>query len=631
MIKLTCIFRRLIHTSIQQRLDKIPLKDYRIFSIAAHIDHGKSTLSDRLLEITNVIEKDNNNKQVLDKLEVERERGITIKAQTCTMFYNQQKGNIKNHNYLLQLIDTPGHVDFKDEVVRSFASVDGVILLVDAIKGIQAQTVANFKLAQRMNLTMVPVINKIDVKNSQVNIVEQQLIHEMGFPQEAIIKISAKLGLNVKEYLLPKIIETIPPPKGELLDPFRALLIDSWYDPYLGVVLLTKIVDGKVKVGDKIMSGITKKMYEVKELGIMYPDKTPLDHMTCGQVGYIIVGMKDVQDAILGDTLISQSHTKDTLLLPVFKEPKPMVFVGAFPADGSDFKAMDENINKLVLNDRSVFLNRETSNALGQGWRLGFLGSLHASVFKERLEKEYGSKLIITQPTVPYLIEYGGNKSQLITNPSEFPENSSKHRTGIKSLQEPFVKATITIPNKYVGSIIQLCENNRGQQLDIKYTTGIDQVELIYDLPLAQLIDDFFGHLKSLSNGYATLDYESNGFKESEVVKLELLVNGQSLDALSHIVHRSQVQHLGREWVKKFKEYIRLQQYEVVIQSRCNGKIIARETIKARRKDVLAKLHASDVSRRKKLLAKQKEGKKNLKSIGKVAIPQEAYQAFLSK
>ncbi|KAG0659722.1 Translation factor guf1 mitochondrial [Monosporozyma unispora] len=627
MIRLSLIFRRFASISIQQRLDKIPLKDYRIFSIAAHIDHGKSTLSDRLLEITNVIDKHNNNKQILDKLEVERERGITIKAQTCSMFYE----NTKTHEYLLQLIDTPGHVDFKDEVVRSFASVDGVILLVDAIKGVQAQTVANFKLAQEMNLTMVPVINKVDVKNSQVDVVQDQLVHDLGFPEESIVRISAKSGLNIKEQLLPKIIEAIPSPNGEIDSPFRALLIDSWYDPYLGVVLLTKIVDGKVKVGDKIMSGQTKKRYDVKEIGIMYPNQTPLDHLSCGQVGYIIPGMKNIQDAILGDTLISQSHAKNTVLLPVFKEPKPMVFVGAFPADGLDFKALDENINKLVLNDRSVSLNRETSDALGQGWRLGFLGSLHASVFKERLEKEYGSKLIITQPTVPYLVQYEGREPKMITNPSQFPDSSSKHRTKLKSLQEPFVKTTITLPNEYVGPVIQLCENNRGQQLDVNYTTSIDQVELVYDLPLAQLIDDFFGQLKSISHGFATLDYESNGFKESDIVKLELLVNGQSLDALSHVVHRSQVQHLGREWVKKFKEYIRLQQYEVIIQSRCNGKMIARETIKARRKDVLAKLHASDVSRRKKLLAKQKEGKKNLKSVGNVTISQDAYQAFLRK
>ena len=543
------------------------------------------------------------------------------------MFYE----NTKTHEYLLQLIDTPGHVDFKDEVVRSFASVDGVILLVDAIKGVQAQTVANFKLAQEMNLTMVPVINKVDVKNSQVDVVQDQLVHDLGFPEESIVRISAKSGLNIKEQLLPKIIEAIPSPNGEIDSPFRALLIDSWYDPYLGVVLLTKIVDGKVKVGDKIMSGQTKKRYDVKEIGIMYPNQTPLDHLSCGQVGYIIPGMKNIQDAILGDTLISQSHAKNTVLLPVFKEPKPMVFVGAFPADGLDFKALDENINKLVLNDRSVSLNRETSDALGQGWRLGFLGSLHASVFKERLEKEYGSKLIITQPTVPYLVQYEGREPKMITNPSQFPDSSSKHRTKLKSLQEPFVKTTITLPNEYVGPVIQLCENNRGQQLDVNYTTSIDQVELVYDLPLAQLIDDFFGQLKSISHGFATLDYESNGFKESDIVKLELLVNGQSLDALSHVVHRSQVQHLGREWVKKFKEYIRLQQYEVIIQSRCNGKMIARETIKARRKDVLAKLHASDVSRRKKLLAKQKEGKKNLKSVGNVTISQDAYQAFLRK
>lgn len=609
------------HT-LQDSIKNIPVDNYRVFSIVAHIDHGKSTLSDRLLEITKVISKDQSNTQVLDKLEVEKERGITIKAQTCTMFYK---------DYLLQLIDTPGHVDFRGEVSRAFSAVNGAILLVDALKGVQAQTVANFQMAKDMNVNLIPVINKIDLMNAEVDKVEEQIVNNLGFQRDDIIKVSAKSGTNIEEKLLPAIIDRIPPPTGHSNKPFRALLVDSWYDTYVGVILLVKIVDGTVRKGDKIVSGQTKKRYEVKDIGIMYPNETSTGQLSMGQVGYIVPGMKNFKDALLGDTLVHIAQEKTTELLAGFEEPKAMVFVGAFPADGSDFKAMDDDINRLVLNDRSVALQRETSNALGQGWRLGFLGSLHASVFKERLEKEYGSKLIITQPSVPYLIEYNDKTKRIITNPFDFPDSTSKHRTTIKTLSEPYVKATMAFPNEYLGFVIQLCDNNRGNQLDIKYIDMTDQVILTYEIPLAHLVDDFFGKLKSVSRGYATLDYEDAGYKESDIVKMELLVNGRSLDALSQVLHKSEVEKTGREWVKKFKEFVKSQLYEVVIQARVNNKIVARETIKARRKDVLAKLHASDVSRRKKLLAKQKEGKKHLKSIGNIQISQDAYQAFLRR
>ncbi|CCK70976.1 GTPase GUF1 KNAG_0F03140 [Huiozyma naganishii CBS 8797] len=608
--------------SVLERISQIPMEKYKVFSIVAHIDHGKSTLSDRLLELTNVITTDTKNRQVLDKLEVERERGITIKAQTCAMFYK---------DYLLQLIDTPGHVDFRGEVARAMAAVDGAILLVDAVKGVQAQTVANFQMAKEMGVPLIPVINKIDLRDAETEKVRSQIVDSLGFKEDEIVMISAKSGINIPEKLLPAIIERIPPPHGSYAKHFRALLIDSWYDSYLGVILLVKVVDGTIAVGDKIVSAHTKKKYDAKKIGIMYPNQTPTGQLKSGQVGYIVPGMKNIKDALLGDTLVHEKFENDTEVLPGFEESKPMVFVGAFPADGSNFKDMDDDIGRLVLNDRSVSLSRETSNAFGQGWRLGFLGSLHASVFKERLEKEYGSNLIITQPTVPYMIRYTNGEEKVITNPYYFPDSTSKHRTKIKALLEPYVKAIITLPNDYVGSVIQLCDNNRGQQLDLTYSSVDDQVVLTYDLPLSQLVDDFFGKLKSVSRGYAALDYEDSAYKESDIVKLELLVNGKSLDALSQVVHKSQMQRIAREWVKKFKEYVKSQLYEVVIQAKVNGKVLARETIKARRKDVLAKLHASDVSRRKKLLAKQKEGKKSLKSVGNVQISQDAYQAFLRR
>ncbi|SCV00628.1 LAMI_0G06304g1_1 [Lachancea mirantina] len=611
---------------LQKRIEQIPIENYRNFSIVAHVDHGKSTLSDRLLELTGVIEA-GSNKQVLDKLEVERERGITIKAQTCTMFYHDKR---VDKDYLLHLVDTPGHVDFRAEVSRSYASCGGALLLVDASQGVQAQTVANFYLAYSMNLKLIPVINKIDLEIANIPQAESQIDSTFELPKDEIIKVSAKTGLNVKEHLLPAIIDRIPPPAGKQDKPFRALLVDSWYDSYLGVVMLVHIVDGKAKKGDKITSAQTQKKYEIKELGIMFPDRTPMNSLGTGQVGYLVLGLKDSKDAKIGDTLMHTGREQVTEVLPGFEEPKPMVFVGAFPADGVDFKGLDDDLGRLVLNDRSVSLQRETSNALGQGWRLGFLGSLHASVFRERLEKEYGSKLIITQPTVPYVLKFNDGSQQIITNPDDFPDLSLR-KSKIHSLQEPFVEAIMTLPQEYVGNVIKLCENNRGIQVELTYLDITGQVMLKYQLPLAHLVDDFFGKLKSLTKGYASLDYEDIGYKPSDIVKLELLLNGKGVDALAQVMHRSQVEKVGREWVKKFKEFVKSQLFEVVIQAKACNKVVARETIKARRKDVLAKLHASDVSRRKKLLEKQKEGKRHMKSVGNVQINQEAYQAFLRR
>lgn len=608
---------KLLDKALQERIDSIPIENYRNFSIVAHVDHGKSTLSDRLLEMTGVVKP--GQKQVLDKLDVERERGITVKAQTCSMFYNHN-----GKDYLLHLVDTPGHVDFRAEVSRSYASCGGALLLVDASQGVQAQTVANFYLAYSLGLKLIPVINKIDMDAADIPRSIEQVENTFELPAEDIIKVSAKTGLNV-EQLLPAIIERIPPPTGKVSLPLRALLVDSWYDTYLGVVCLVHVVDGVVKKGQKVFSPHTDRKYDIKEVGIMYPNKIMTDTLSAGQVGYIVPGMKDSSEAMIGDTFMNVADPVEPL--PGFEEPKPMVFVGAFPADMTEFTAFDEHMQHLVLNDRSVTLQRETSNALGQGWRLGFLGSLHASVFKERLENEYGASLILTNPTVPYkVIDPDGNES-IITNPDDFPEFQGR-RGG--QLFEPYVQAIMTLPQEYLGKVMKLCEANRGIQTEINYLTS-GQVLLTYDLPLAHLVDDFFGKLKSATKGYASLDYEDNGYKHSDIVKLELLVNGKGVDALAQVMHRSQVETVGREWVKKFKEHVKNQMFEVVIQAKAAGKIIARETIKAKRKDVLQRLHASDLSRRKKLLVKQKEGKKKMQSVGNVTISNNAYQAFLRR
>ncbi|CCH41719.1 hypothetical protein BN7_1260 [Wickerhamomyces ciferrii] len=608
-----------VEKTLQQRINEIPIENYRNFSIVAHVDHGKSTLSDRLLEMTGVVKP--GQKQVLDKLDVERERGITVKAQTCTMFYNY-----KGKDYLLHLVDTPGHVDFRAEVSRSYASCGGALLLVDASQGVQAQTVANFYLAYSMNLQLIPVINKIDLDNADIPRALDQVENTFELLADETIQVSAKTGKNV-EQILPAIIERIPPPVGKLELPLRALLVDSWYDTYLGVVCLVHVVDGTIKKGSKVMSPHSGKKYDCKEVGIMYPNKIQTTTLSAGQVGYIVPGMKDSSEAMIGDTFMNVSDPVEPL--PGFEEPKPMVFVGAFPADHTEFDAFDDHMQHLVLNDRSVTLQRETSNALGQGWRLGFLGSLHASVFKERLENEYGASLILTSPTVPYKVVHKDGNEEIVTNPDDFPDVLSK-RFAVSRLEEPYVEAIMTFPQEYLGTVIKLCDGNRGIQKEISFlTTG--QVLLTYDLPLAHLVDDFFGKLKSSTRGYASLDYEDSGYRESDIVKLELLVNGKGVDALAQVMHRSQTESVGRAWCKKFREHVKNQMFEVAIQAKAAGKIIARETIKAKRKDVLQKLHASDISRRKKLLVNQKEGKKRMRAVGNVSINSDAYQSFLRR
>lgn len=610
--------------SVYDRISKIPPENYRNFSIVAHVDHGKSTLSDRLLELTGVIQPGDKN-QVLDRLDVERERGITVKAQTCSMMYHDPRND---QDYLLHLVDTPGHVDFRAEVSRSYASCGGALLLVDATQGVQAQTVANFYLAYSMGLKLVPIINKIDLDAADIPRAMDQVESTFELDSEKCIQVSAKTGLNV-ESILPAIIDEIPAPDCNVENPLKCLLVDSWHDPYVGVVMLLYVKEGTIKKGMRLISAHTEGRYEVKDVGIMYPDKLPMESIRAGQVGYVVPGMRNPSEAKIGDTFFQYGKHEGLTALPGFEEPKPMVFVGAFPAEGSEFKVMDDHIANLVLNDRSVTLEKETSNALGLGWRLGFLGSLHASVFQERLENEYGAKIILTAPTVPYKITYKSGSEKIVTNPDEFP-GSDMRTHNIDQLMEPYVNAIMTVPEEYTGAVMSLCENNRGVQKELEYlTTG--QVLMKYEIPLAQLVEDFFGKLKGCTKGYASLDYEDAGYRKSDIVKMELCVNGEPQDALTQVMHRSQVQARGKEYVIRFKEYLRFQLFEVAIQAKVNNKVVARETIKAKRKDVTQRLHAADISRRKKLLLRQKEGKKQMKASGKVHINHEAYQAFLRR
>ncbi|KKA28013.1 hypothetical protein TD95_003696 [Thielaviopsis punctulata] len=610
--------------AIEARIKAIPIERYRNFCIVAHIDHGKSTLSDRLLEYTGTILPNADNKQILDKLDVERERGITVKAQTCTMIYNY-----KGLDYLLHLVDTPGHVDFRAEVTRSYASCGGALLLVDASQGIQAQTVSNFHLAFAQDLSLIPVINKIDMPSADLPRVLDQIENTFELDKEGAVLVSAKTGKNI-DAVLPEVVERIPHPVGDADAPLKMLLVDSWYDTFRGVICLVRIFDGSVKAGDNVISMGTGVSYTVGEVGIQYPNAVPQSVLRAGQVGYLHFnpGMKRIQDAKLGDTFTFVGKEDEVEPYPGFEEPKPMVFVAAFPVDQSDHHKLADSIGQLVLNDRSVTLQKDHSEALGAGWRLGFLGSLHCSVFQDRLRQEHGASVIITEPTVPTKLIWPDGRTEVIENPAEFPDNSMHLK--MASIQEPYVTTTITLPEEYLGRVIELCESNRGEQKSIEFFHST-QVILKYDMPAQQLVDDLFGKLKSATKGYATLDYEDAGWRESNLVKLQLLVNKAPVDAVCRIVHHSQTERIGRQWVTKFKEHVDRQMFEVVIQAAAGNKIVARETLKPFRKDVLAKLHASDITRRKKLLEKQKAGRKRLRAVGNVVIDQAAFQSFLAK
>lgn len=609
---------------LEERIAKIPIERFRNFCIVAHVDHGKSTLSDRLLELTGTIEP-GGKKQFLDKLDVERERGITVKAQTCSMVYNY-----KGEDYLLHLVDTPGHVDFRAEVSRSYASCGGALLLVDASQGVQAQTVANFYLAFAQNLTLVPVLNKVDLPTADKQRTLDQLRDTFEIDASNAVSVSAKTGLNVDQ-LLPTIVEQIPAPTTNDNAPLKLLLVDSWYDNYKGVILLVRIFDGSVRSGDRIRSFATGIDYIVGEVGMMYPLETPLTVLRAGQVGYVYFnpGMKRHKEAKIGDTFTTVGNENKVEMLPGFEEPKSMVYVAAFPTDQGDYSHLEDSINQVTLNDRSVAVTKESSEALGGGWRLGFLGTLHCSVFEDRLRQEHGASIIITPPSVPFKIIHKSGREEIISNPNDFPENQAIHQH-ILDLQEPFITATITLPEEYLGKVIELCEANRGTQDSLTFFTAT-QVILKYQLPLERLVDDFFGKLKSTTKGYASLDYEDAGYHSANLTKLQLHVNKAPVDAVARVIHVSQAERLGKQWVSKFKEHVDRQMFEVVIQAVAGKKVVARETLKPFRKDVLQKLHAADVSRRRKLLEKQKEGRRKLRAVGNVAIDNKAFQAFLAK
>jgi len=604
-------------------IKKVNLKDFtpdriRNFSIIAHIDHGKSTLADRLLEYTGTISDRAKNEQFLDKLQVEKERGITVKAQTASMFYE--------HNgvmYLLNLIDTPGHVDFSYEVSRSLYACQGALLLVDAAQGVEAQTMANFYLAFNQDLTIIPVLNKIDMAAADPERVAQQMDNLFDFKNNEIIKASAKSGIGIKE-VLDAIIERIPAPQSIDNKPLKALLFDSWFDEYRGVICLIAVQDGCIKKGDTITLAQAKKDYEVLEIGLMYPSETPKDALYAGQVGYLITGMKTVREARVGDTIYHQK--KPVEALPGFKPAKPMVFAGIYPIDSEDFEQLSDAIEKLTLNDASVTVEKKTSAALGLGFRCGFLGLLHMDVFKQRLEQEYGLNVIATAPSVLYKIKM--KKDGKITNiesPSDFPEQQL-----IEEVQEPVIDATIIVPTQYLGNMIKLCEEKRGIQQDLTYLDE-QRVILKYRLPLNEVATDFYDQLKSLSSGYASFDYDDAGFEPANLIKMDILLNGKPVDALSTIVHKDKAYYVGRELAQKLRKVIPRQLFQVAIQAAIGATIIARETVAPLRKDVTAKCYGGDITRKRKLLEKQKEGKKRMKQVGSVEVPQEAFLTILKK
>jgi len=590
----------------------------RNFSIIAHIDHGKSTLSDRLLEYTGTLTDRTKKDQFLDKLQVEKERGITVKAQTASMFYSENETD-----YLLNLIDTPGHVDFSYEVSRSLYACQGAILLVDAAQGIQAQTMANFYLAFEQELTIIPVINKVDLPTADVDRVKEELMTAFDFQEDEIILASAKTGMGIPE-ILEAIVKRIPSPEGSDEKPLKALLFDSWFNEYKGVICLIALQDGVLKKGDKIELAQSKKQYEVLEIGLMYPDEQETGALYAGQVGYVITGMKTVQEARVGDTLY---HAKQEVKpFPGFKPAKPMVFAGIYPVDSSQFDELRDAIEKLTLNDASVSVEKKTSAALGLGFRCGFLGLLHMDVFKQRLEQEYDISAIVTAPSVLYKVKLKGKPETIdIESPSDFPDPSI-----IETIYEPKIDATIIVPKQYLGNVITLCEEKRGTQKDMSFLTE-DRIILKYELPLNEVASDFYDQLKSVTSGYASFDYEESGYQPADLVRLDILLNGNPVDALSTIVHRDNAYYIGRALAKKLKEVIPRQMYEVAIQAAIGSKVIARETVKAFRKDVIAKCYGGDITRKRKLLEKQKAGKKKMKQVGTVSVPQEAFLSILKR
>jgi len=593
-------------------------ENIRNFCIIAHIDHGKSTLADRLIEKTGVLTEREMQEQVLDTMEIERERGITIKAQAVRMVYKAMDGQ----EYILNLIDTPGHVDFNYEVSRSLAACEGAVLVVDASQGIEAQTLANVYLALEHDLEILPVINKIDLPSAQPELVKKEIEEVIGLDCSEAPEISAKNGLNI-EAVLEQIIKHIPAPEGSADEPLRALVFDSLYDAYKGVIIHVRVKEGQVKPGDTIRMMYTKKEFTVTEVGYFRPGQyAPSNGLTAGEVGYIAASIKNVRDTRIGDT-VTLADRPAAEPLPGYKKVQSMVFCGIYPADGAKYNDLRDALEKLQLNDAALTFEPETSVALGFGFRCGFLGLLHMEVVQERLEREYDLDLVTTAPSVVYRITLTDGKVLNIDNPTNMPPAAS-----IAKMEEPIVKATIMTPEEYVGSIMELSQERRGVYKDMTYLDK-QRVILTYELPLNEIIYDFFDALKSRTKGYASFDYELIGYKTSDLVKLDILLNGEIVDALSFIVHSDKAYARGRRIAEKLKEVIPRQQFEIPIQACIGGKIIARETVKAYRKDVLAKCYGGDITRKKKLLEKQKEGKKRMRQIGTVEVPQEAFMSVL--
>ncbi len=596
------------------------LSHIRNFCIIAHIDHGKSTLADRLLELTgSVSSREMVTEQILDDNPLEQERGITIKLHAVQMRYRAA-----GEEYILNLIDTPGHVDFSYEVSRSLAACEGALLVVDATQGVEAQTVSNLYLAVEAGLEIIPVINKIDLPNAagMLPVVQQQLVDLIGCRPEEILLVSAKHGTGV-EQLLSAIIERIPPPKGDPEAPLQALIFDSVFDPYRGVVVYVRLFDGTVQKGDRILFWATQQVYEVDEVGVKQLKRQPVEQLTAGMVGYLVANIRRVQDTKVGDT-VTHAHRPCQQPVPGFREVKPMVFCGIYPANAEDFEELRDALAKLALNDAAIVYEPETSAALGFGFRCGFLGLLHMEIVQERLEREFGQAIVVTVPNVRYQVRRTDGEILYVDNPAQMPPP-----THIEEIAEPYIRAQIITPTDYIGPIMRLCIERRGTQVGMSYLAPT-RVDLQFELPLAEVIFDFYDKLKSVSQGYASFDYEHIGYRPGELVKLDILINGEPVDALSMVVHRSRAYDWGRKLCVKLRELIPRQLFEVVIQAAIGSRVIARETIKPLRKNVLAKCYGGDVTRKRKLLERQKEGKKRMKQVGRVEIPQEAFLAVLS-
>lgn len=599
-------------TDIRARQKKI-----RNFSIIAHIDHGKSTLADRILEYTGALSSREMQEQVLDQMDLERERGITIKLQAVRLTYKADDGE----EYLLNLIDTPGHVDFTYEVSRSLAACEGALLVVDAAQGIEAQTLANVYLALDNNLEILPVINKIDLPSADPDRVKQEIEDVIGLDASEAVHASAKAGIGIKE-ILEQVVSKVPAPTGDPDQPLKALIFDSHYDPYKGIIVYVRVIDGKIKAGSKIKMMATEKTFEVIEVGAFMPRMSIVDELNVGDVGFIVAGIKSVGDTRVGDT-VTDAKNPTPQPLPGYRKINPMVYCGLYPIETSDYNDLREALEKLQLNDASLSFEPETSSALGFGFRCGFLGLLHMDVIQERIEREFNIPLITTAPSVIYKVTLTNGEVVTIDNPSHYPEVGK-----IDKVEEPYVKASIIVPNDYVGTVMELCQNKRGEFGNMEYL-DTTRVTITYNIPLSEIVYDFFDQLKSGTKGYASFDYELTGYRPSNLVKMEILLNGEQVDAFSFIVHRDRAFHRGRLICQKLQKLIPRQMFEVPIQASIGTKVVARETVKAMRKNVLAKCYGGDISRKRKLLEKQKEGKKRMKQVGSVEVPQEAFMAVL--